>query len=255
MFSYFNPSTVERGISERWEVYAKKLSGGELFSLLSSDERLRCTNCPDSDRFPAVFLADEPNVSSRLDYWEVVRFPNTKTSVDRNANCNSVIAEVQRPYLWYTFPVTRASSCDIKAGSLDTLLENPDDVAKWWRQASQWGWEKSTPTGVTSQPGVPSALAWSTEPIAAGTTRSYVLDLSVLEGSADFVTVSVVVNGIAMDDFAIAARGKTDLVIDVPSPSIEGAPDDLVVVEFVLTDGAGSPVSNSLVVSAIRTVL
>jgi hypothetical protein len=93
------------------------------------------------------------------------------------------------------------------------------------------------------------------EPITAGATRSFVLDLSVLDGSDDFVTLSVMVNGIALDDFVMAAQGRTDLVIDVPAPSIEGAPDDLVVVEFVLTDGDGTPVTNSLVVTSVRPAI
>jgi hypothetical protein len=58
-----------------------------------------------------------------------------------------------------------------------------------------------------------------------------------------------------LDDFVMSAQGGTELVIDVPAPSIEGAPDDLVVVEFVLTDGNGTPVTNSLVVTSIRSAV
>jgi hypothetical protein len=252
MSSYFNPTTVERGISERWEVYAKKLSGGELYSLLTPAERLRCRKCPKPDTYPASLLTNTPNGPSRLNYWEIARFPLTRTSVDNNKNCNSVIAEVQRPYLWYTFPVTRASACDLKAGSLDKLLENPDDGAKWWATMAKWGWAKARAEGVTTLPGAPSALTWSVESLALGETPRYVLTVSALPGSTDFVTVSTTVNGIRLDDVVIAAGDQTDLAIEVPAPTIDGAPDDLVVVEFVLSDANGSPVTNTLQITAIR---
>ena len=254
MSSYFNPTTVERGITERWEVYAKKLSGGELYSLLTPAERLRCRKCPKLDTFPARFLENEPTGPSRLNYWEVARFPLTRTSVDNNKNCNSVIAAVQRPYLWYTFPVTRASACDLNGGSLDELLENPADGAKLWAAMAKWGWETAQPEGLTTLPGVPSAVAWTVESLALGDTPNYVFSVSALPGSSDLVTVSATVNGVALDDVVIGAGDHTDLVFEVPTPTIDGAPDDLVVVEFVLSDGNGSPVTNTLHVRAIRPV-
>lgn len=254
--SYFNPSTVERGITDRWEVYAQKLSGGELYSLLSSTERLRCTKrCSNLNSFPAAFLADPPATTSRLNYWEVIHFPLNKNSLNHNKNCNSIIEEVQRPYLWHTFSVIRASACDLKPGDLDKLLANPADASQSWESMTQWGWEKARPDGVTSRAGLSSALAWSVESLTATEAVRYVFDLSVLPGSAELVTVSATVNGVELDDVVIAAGTETDLVIEVPTPVIEGAPDDLVVVEFVLSDGNGSPVTNTLVVGAIRPYL
>jgi hypothetical protein len=74
----------------------------------------------------------------------------------------------------------------------------------------------------------------------------------MLPGSAELVTVSPTVNGVGLDDIVIAAGADTDLVIEIPAPVIEGAPDNLVVVEFVLSDTNGAPVTNKLMVSMIR---
>ena len=253
--SYFNPTTVAGGIDDRWEMYPRKLAVGELYAKLTVDQRLRCTKCPPLDAFPTQYAEPSTIESPPLEYWEAIRFPPNVPSKRPREVCAATANAVTRPYFGATITMLKASVCDITGPSIEETPSAADGDIKWWRQVGQWGWEETRANGVTSSPGISSALAWSTTPIAPGAIQSYVIDLSVLDGSADFVTVSVVVNGIAMDDFEIAAQGKTGLIIDVPSPSIEGAPDDLVVVEFVLTDGAGSPVSNTLVIGSIRSVL
>jgi hypothetical protein len=262
--SYFNPTTVAGGIDGRWEMYPRKLAVGELYAKLTLDQRLRCTKCPPLDAFPTQYAEPSTKDSPPLDYWEAIRFPPNVPSKRPAQACSETANTVTRPYFGATITMLKASVCDINGPSVETSPSAVEGDTKWWKKITQWGWEETRANGVTSSPGISSALAWSTTPIAPGATRTFVLDLSVLDGSADFVTLSVLVNGIAMDDVVIPAGagaatsliypapGTTKLVVDVPAPSIEGAPDDLVVVEFVLTDGNGTPVTNSLVVSSVR---
>jgi hypothetical protein len=265
--SYFNPTTVAGGIDGRWEMYPRKLAVGELYAKLTLDQRLRCTKCPPLDAFPTQYAEPSTKDSPPLDYWEAIRFPPNVPSKRPAQACSETANKVTRPYFGATITMLKASVCDINGPLVETGPSAVEGDTKWWKKITQWGWEETRANGVTSSPGISSALAWSTTPIAPGATRTFVLDLSVLDGSADFVTLSVLVNGIAMEDVVIPAGagaatsliypapGTTKLVIDVPAPSIEGAPDDLVVVEFVLTDGNGTPVTNSLVVSSVRLAL
>jgi hypothetical protein len=254
--SYFNPITVSGGIDGRWEMYSRKLAVGELYSKLSAEQRLRCLqNCPSIDSFPSRYSEPSTVESEPVQYWKFIRFPPNVPLKKPAKSCPTVADSVTRPYFGATITMLSVAMCDITGPPVEANPLALQDAAKWWKRATQWGWENARANGVTSTPGKPSALAWSMEPIAPGTTRSYVLDLSVLGGSPELVTLSIVVNGIALDDVVISAQGTTDLVIDVPPPSIEGAPNNLVVVEFVLTDGNGSPVSNALVVGAIRPVV
>jgi len=252
--SYFNPITVSGGIDGRWEMYSRKLAVGELYAKLSLEQRQRCTKCPPIDSFPSRYAAPATVDSEPMQYWESIRFPPNVPKKNTKA-CPTVADSVSRPYFGATITMLAVEMCDITGPPVEANPPSAEGDGKWWKQVSQWGWEDTRSSGVTSSPGQPAALAWSMEPIAPGGTRTFVLDLSVLDGSADFVTLSVTVNGMELDDLVMSAQGGTDLVIDVPAPSIEGAPDDLVVVEFVLTDGNGTPVTNSLVVTSIRSAV
>jgi len=252
MVSYFNPITVSGGIDGRWDMYSRRLAVGELYAKISLEQRQRCTNCPPIDKFPSRYAAPSTVDSEPLQYWESVRFFHFVPKKPRAKGSPPVADSVSRPYFGATITMLYFQLCDIKAPPVEKNPTSAAGDATWLKKISEWGWDDTRSNVRTSSPGLPSALAWSMEPIAAGATRSFVLDLSVRDGSADFVTLSVMVNGIALDDFVMAAQGRTDLVIDVPAPSIEGAPDDLVVVEFVLTDGNRNPVTNSLVVTSIR---
>jgi hypothetical protein len=250
--SYFNPITVSGGIDGRWEMYSRKLAVGELYSQLSPEQRVRCANCPQIDAFPSHYSEPSTVAFEPLPYWELVRFPPNVPLRKPAKVCPAALHSVTRPYFWASISMLAVAVCDITGPPVDVNPTARADAVDWWKKATQWGWGTERLEGVTSVPGKPSALAWSMDPIAPGATRSFVLNLSVLDGSADFVTLSMVVNGIATDDVVIAAQGTADVVVDVPAPSIEGAPDDLVVVEFVLTDSDGAPVTNSLVVTSIR---
>jgi hypothetical protein len=254
--SYFNPVTVAGGVDGRWDVYARKLAVGELYAQLTTDERLRCTkNCPEIESLPRRFLEAATTESTPLQYWEVIQFPpNVATDKPAKA-CHTPIHSVTRPYFSASISMLSATVCDIAGTSIDSSPATADDNVKRWKRLTQWGWEKEQPNGVTSVPGVSSALAWSVESWTPGTTLRYVLELSILDGSAEFVTVSPTVNGVPRDSVTIAAGGQTDLVLEVPVPTTQGAPEDLVVVEFVLSDSNGVAVTNRLVVHAIRSAL
>jgi len=252
--SYFNPTTVAGGIDGRWEMYPRKLAVGELYAKLTLDQRQRCTRCPSIDSFPSRYAAPATVESEPLQYWESIRFP-PNVPKKHTKTCPTVADSVSRPYFGATITMLAVEMCDLTGPPVEAKTTTAEVDGKWWKKIAQWGWEDTRSGGVTSSPGQPAAIAWSMEPIAPGATRNFVLDLSVLDGSADFVTLSVTVNGMELDDFVMSAQSGTELIIDVPAPSIEGAPDDLVVVEFVLTDGNGTPVTNSLVVSSVRLAL
>ena len=254
--SYFNPTAVAGGIDGRWDVYARKLAVGELYGKLTPEQRLRCTkNCPPIDSFPGRFAEPSAEDSEPLRYWESIRFPENAASNRSAGTCPTPIHTVTRPYFSASISMLTASVCEITPAPLEPSALSGDDSVKQWKRLTQWGWEKERTDGVTTLPGVSSALAWSVETLTANELTDYVIALSVLPGSAELVTVSATVNGVELDDVVIAAGTETDFVVQVPTPMIEGAPDNLVVVEFVLSDGGGSPVTNTLVVEAIRTYL
>lgn len=220
--------------------------------MLSEVERDRCTKgCLSLDVYPSRFETVAPDQDTTLRYWEYVQFPHGKEG-RFDKRCTNRIASVERPYLGNSFLIIEALSCAVPSKPLEPAFETGEDSTKRWESMTQWGWDKARAEGVTTLPGAPSALTWSVESLALGETPRYVLAVSALPGSTDFVTVSTTVNGISLDDVVIAAGDQTDLVIEVPAPTIDGAPDDLVVVEFVLSDANGSPVTNTLRVSAIR---
>lgn len=254
--SYFNPTTVAGGIDGRWEVYAWKMAPGELYSALSKVERERCAKgCPGLKTFPSTFQVAAADQSTTLQYWEIVRFPDRLNVARFDDSCSSEVASVTRQYLASSVLIIKALACTVPAKTLEVTPVSVEDSRKWWKRVTQWGWALEQPDGITSLPGVSSALAWSVDSLTADDLPDYVVSLSVLPGSAELVTVSGTVNGVELDDVVIAAGAETDLVIQVPTPVMEGAPDNLVVVEFVLSDGNGSPVTNTLVVGAIKPYL
>lgn len=254
--SYFNPTTVAGGIDERWDVYARKLAVGELYAQLTLEERLRCTkNCPSIDSFPSRFAEPSANESEPLRFWESIRFPENAASNRSASVCPSTIHSVTRPSFAASIPILQAFVCDINPPDFTAIPATVEDAEKWWKRLSQWGWGAERPDGLTSLPGVSSALAWSVAPGAINTGVSYVLELSVLTGSTDSVTVSPTVNGIELEAILIPAGGSSDLMFDVPTPTIAGAPQDLVVIEFTVTDRNGAAVTNQLVVHMLRAAV
>jgi hypothetical protein len=251
--SYFNPTTVAGGIDERWDVYARKLAVGELYAQLTAEQRLRCTkNCPSVDSIPQRFAEPATTESEPLRYWEFIRFPHNVASLKSGNMCPTTIHAVARPYFTASISILEANVCEIKGASLVPATPAGDDTAKQWKRLTQWGWEKERPDGVTTLPGVPSALAWTVTTGSLEAAPTYALDLSVLPGSAEVVTLSATINGVALDDVVLAAGDSRQFVFEAPTPTVQGAPVDLVVVEFVLSDSNGSPVTNTLAIKAIR---
>jgi hypothetical protein len=203
------------------------------------------------EEIPSLFEEVARDQSTSIRYWEVVQFPHGKDG-RFDKSCSNRVASVSRPYLGDSILVIEALSCAIPAVQFESTPAAGDDSSKWWESMTQWGWEIPIANGVTSLPGVPSALAWSVEPTSAGETSRYLLELTVLTGSTDTVVVSPTVNGVDLEEIVLPSGRTSELVFDVPAPTIQGAPDNLVVVEFVLSDTNGAPVTNKLMVSMIR---
>jgi hypothetical protein len=117
--NYFNPTTVARGIDGRWDMLARKLSYGELYSQLSSEQRTACSaSCPELETFPKSFTAIPPGGVEPLDEGYSVRFPASRTTSRLIPPCGPVIASVTRPYLWTEITISEAYLCPIEpAGS------------------------------------------------------------------------------------------------------------------------------------------
>ena len=112
--NYFNPTTVARGIDNRWDMLARKLSYGELYSQLSSEQRNACSaNCPALKTFPASFTAIPTDGVEPLDMGYAVHFPAGKTPATPTPSCGPVVASVTRPYLWTEITISEAYVCPI----------------------------------------------------------------------------------------------------------------------------------------------
>ena len=113
--NYFNPTTVARGIDGRWDMLARKLSYGELYSQLSSEQRAACSaSCPVLETFPKSFTAIPAGGVEPLDDGYSVRFPASRTTSRLIPPCGPVIASVTRPYLWTEITISEAYLCPIK---------------------------------------------------------------------------------------------------------------------------------------------
>ncbi len=111
-FSYFNPTTVATGVDGRWDIFARKLATGELWSQLTLEEREACTtNCPATSEFPDAFDAATPVGQPTLPADTVVQFPSSRTRQKPKAPCGPAIASVVRPYLWTTFTIESVYAC------------------------------------------------------------------------------------------------------------------------------------------------
>lgn len=250
--SYFNPTTVAQGIDGRWEVYAWKQAHGELFYQLSETERNRCLrNCPSPEEYPSFFGSAPVVNSDSLNYWEIVKFPNLRRST-KKVQCSGEAAEVSRPYLGGSVSIISASACTISAITFEPIPVTEVDSKKWWKRIAQWGWGAPSKDGVTTIPGIESALAWRVDATEFTQPLVYVMSGGVGAGSADSVTIHATVNGVPLDDVTIATAGSASWEFTVPAPTMPGAPDDLIVVQFVLRDSQGNPVTNPLTVSSIR---
>ena len=112
--NYFNPTTVARGIDNRWDMLARKLSYGELYSQLSSEQRNACSaNCPALKTFPASFTVIPTDGVGPLDMGYTVHFPAGKTPATPTPPCGPVVASVTRPYLWTEITISEAYVCPI----------------------------------------------------------------------------------------------------------------------------------------------
>jgi hypothetical protein len=116
--NYFNPSTVARGIEGRWDMLARKLSYGELYSELSIEQRNVCSaNCPPRKTFPESFNAIPTDGVEPLDAGYGVHFPAGKTPARPIPPCGPVVAAVTRPYLWTQITISEAQACPISVTS------------------------------------------------------------------------------------------------------------------------------------------
>jgi hypothetical protein len=113
--NYFNPTTVSRGIDGRWDMLARKLSYGELYSQLSSEQRTACSaSCSELETFPKSFTAIPTDGVEPLDDGYAVRFPASRTTSRLIPPCGPVVASVTRPYLWTEITISEAYLCPIK---------------------------------------------------------------------------------------------------------------------------------------------
>lgn len=113
--NYFNPTTVSRGIDGRWDMLARKLSYGELYSQLSSEQRAACSaSCPELETFPKSFTANPVDGGEPLVDGYAVRFPGSRTTSRPIPPCGPVVASVTRPYLWTEITISEAYLCPIK---------------------------------------------------------------------------------------------------------------------------------------------
>ncbi len=113
--NYFNPTTVARGIDGRWDVLARKLSYGELYSQLSSEQRAACsTSCPELGIFPKSYTANPADGGEPLADGYSVRLPGAKTKAKPTPPCGPVVASVTRPYLWTEITISEAYLCPIE---------------------------------------------------------------------------------------------------------------------------------------------
>jgi hypothetical protein len=113
--NYFNPTTVARGIDGRWDMLARKLSYGELYSELSSEQRTACSaSCPELETFPKSFTANPADGVEPLADGYSVRFPGSRTTSRPIPPCGPVIASVTRPYLWTEITISEAYLCPIE---------------------------------------------------------------------------------------------------------------------------------------------
>jgi hypothetical protein len=110
--NYFNPTTVARGIDGRWDMLARKLSYGELYSELSIEQRAACSaNCPPLQTFPASFTAVPTNGIEVLHEGYGIHFPGGKTPAHPTPPCGPLVAAVTRPYLWTEITISEAHVC------------------------------------------------------------------------------------------------------------------------------------------------
>lgn len=113
--NYFNPTTVARGIDGRWDMLARKLSYGELYSQLSSEQRAACSpSCPALETFPKSFTAIPAEGVEPIDAGYTVRLPASRTPARPKPACGPVVASVTRPYLWTEITISEAYLCPVK---------------------------------------------------------------------------------------------------------------------------------------------
>ena len=110
--NYFNPTTVARGIEGRWDMLARKLSYGELYSELTIEQRNACSaNCPALKTFPASFTAVPSEGIEPIGVGYGIHFPAGKTPARPIPPCGPLVAAVTRPYLWTVITISEAHVC------------------------------------------------------------------------------------------------------------------------------------------------
>jgi hypothetical protein len=96
-------------------VLARKLSYGELYSQLSSEQRAACsTSCPELGIFPKSYTANPADGGEPLADGYSVRLPGAKTKAKPTPPCGPVVASVTRPYLWTEITISEAYLCPIE---------------------------------------------------------------------------------------------------------------------------------------------
>ena len=251
-FNYFNPTTMAKGVTGNWEIYAVKLSSGELYAGLSQAERERCAvRCPALSTFPESFRASTAADENRLQYWQIIHYPKTRDAIDGKEGCSGVASRVDRPYLLGRFTIAVTDMCALNTKTLGAMRSGAASPVKWWEAVSQWGWGETTSAGLTSSPGQPSAIAWrrTAEQLTVPTANT--VKITVNAGSATDVRLITTINGVDSTPRPIGVGQTISVPVGAPPVTDPNAPKDIVVVQFTLTDASGKPVTNTLSVTAL----
>lgn len=247
--NYFNPTTFSRGIEGRWEVDRWELVEGEAYGQLSASEREHCENCNVKDYPDRYLVAPTGGTVMPFDHGiSLSRGPTTK----HWSHCDKVHS-VSRPYLWSSLDLIYVFDCPVTGEPLESAdaVSSPRSTS-WWRKLVHWGWQLANEDGVSTAAGSPAAIAWSDTVDSGEPARSATFEVRVSSGSAESVVVSATVNGETVVTDVIDADMVTDFVVTFPASVISRSSTSSVVIEFVLSDDAGAPVTNTLHVSDIH---
>lgn len=253
VISYFNPTTFDKGINENWDVYAQKLSHGEMYSLLSYEEQMRCTvNCASAEKFPVSFQKSTPSTNSdALGYSEFVAFPNNRNSYGAKARCEKVAAKVTRPYLFSEITFSTSTIC---SASGKPFVSRPTDeglLSQWWRSLAKWGWKSIGSDGLVSRSGKAAAVGWLFPSSSNNSATRYLATVSLGTTSDEALVLESTVNGQEASRSVLKPGEISTLIIQIGNLLPDLTSGDLVIIEFRLYTKDGTLAKDNIVLSSI----